>query len=93
MNTSRFAWIMVTVILPMAAAATAAGDIALAQADFGARMGPSRSPNVVIEEPRPPRPVIETEGRGEPQKCSSVNVTESRDGIQVPRTERNCDEH
>jgi len=73
-------------------AATAAGNIELAQADFGARMGPSRSPDVVIEEPRPPRPVIETEGRGEPQKCRSHNVTDSRDGIKDPRTERECDE-
>ena len=73
-------------------AATAAGNIELAQADFGARMGPSRSPDVVIEEPRPPRPVIETEGRGEPRKCRSVEVMEWRDGIQVTQTKRECDE-
>ena len=85
---------MLTAIISTAAttAVTAAGNNALAQADFGARMGPPRSPDVVIEEPRPPRPVIETEGRGEPQKCRSHNVTDSRDGIKDPRTERECDE-
>jgi hypothetical protein len=55
-------------------------------------MGPSRSPDVVIEEPRPPRAVIETEGRGEPRKCRSVEVMEWRDGIQVTQTKRECDE-
>jgi hypothetical protein len=93
MKTSRFAWLMLAVTFCAAPSlVTAAGNIELSQADFGARMGPSRSPNVVIEEPRPPRPVIETEGRGEPRKCRPVNVTEWRDGLQVTRTERDCDE-
>jgi hypothetical protein len=93
MKTSRFAWMMLAAVLSTApSCVTAAGNIELAQADFEARMGPSRSPDVVIEEPRPPRPVIETEGRGEPHKCRSVNVTEWRDGTQVTRTERECDE-
>jgi hypothetical protein len=55
-------------------------------------MGPPRSPDVVIEEPRPPHTVIETEGRGEPQKCRSVDITQWRDGIQVTRSEHECDE-
>jgi hypothetical protein len=93
MKTSRFAWLMLAATLAAAPSwVTAAGNIELAQADFGARMGPFRSPDVVIEEPRPPGPVIETEGRGEPRKCRSVNVTEWRDGTQVTRTERDCDE-
>jgi hypothetical protein len=62
----------------------------LAQADVGARMGPSRSPKVVIEEPRPPSVVIETEGRGEARNCRPVTVTERQDGVLVTRTERRC---
>ena len=63
----------------------------LAQADVDARMGPSRSPKVVIEEPRPPSVVIETEGRGEGQNCRPVTVTERQDGVVVTRTERRCE--
>jgi hypothetical protein len=94
MKTGRIVWVMVAVLLSSAPspAVMAAANVQLAQADFGARMGPARSPDVVIEEPRPPRAVIETEGRGEPHKCRSVNVTEWRDGEQVTRTERECDE-
>lgn len=94
MKTSRFAWMMLAATLSGAPSCpvTAAGNIELAQADFGARMGPVRSPDVLIEEPRPPRAVIETEGRGEPQNCRAVNITEWRDGIEVTRTERECDE-
>jgi hypothetical protein len=64
--------------------------VQLAQADFDARMGPSRSPKVVIEEPRPPSVVIETEGRGEARNCRPVTVTERQDGVLVTRTERRC---
>jgi hypothetical protein len=64
--------------------------IRLAQADVDVRMGPSRSPKVVIEEPRPPSVVIETEGRGEGRNCRPVTVTERQDGVLVPRTERRC---
>ena len=94
MKISRVAWFMVAAALSAARspAVTAANNIQLAQADFGARMGPPRSPGVVIEEPRPPRAAIETEGRGEPQKCRSVNITEWRDGVQITRTEQECDE-
>jgi len=94
MKTSWFAWMMLAATLSGAPSCPlpAAGNIELAQADFGARMGPSRSPDVVIEEPRPPRAVIETEGRGGPQNCRAVNITEWRDGIEVTRTERECDE-
>jgi hypothetical protein len=72
-----------------------ANTIQLAQVDLDARMGPSRSPDVVIEEPRPPSAVIETEGRGERRNCHSVTITEwqdgVRDGVKVTRTERQCD--
>jgi hypothetical protein len=76
-----------------------ADTIQLAQLDADARMGPSRSPDVVIEEPRPPSAVIETEGRGESRNCPSVTITERQDGVQdgvqegakVTRTEQRCD--
>ena len=69
------------------------GAIRVAQADLGARMGPTRSPNVVIEEPRPPNTVIETEGRSGRDNCHSVTVTERQDGVnvKVTRTEQQCD--
>jgi len=63
----------------------------LAQADVDARMGPWRSPKVVIEEPRPPNAAIETEGRGPAGNCRSVTVTERQDGVLVTRTERRCE--
>ena len=68
-----------------------ARDLGMAQADAGERMGPVRSPNVVIEEPRPPSVVIETEGRAQRDNCRSVIVTERHDGLEVTRTERRCD--
>jgi hypothetical protein len=68
-----------------------ADAIRLAQADADFRMGPSRSPKVVIEEPRPPNAAIETEGRGPPENCRPVTVTERQDGVLVRRTERRCD--
>jgi hypothetical protein len=63
----------------------------LAQADVDTRMGPSRSPKVVIEEPRPPAAAIETEGRGPVESCRPVTVTERQDGVLITRTERRCD--
>jgi hypothetical protein len=66
-------------------------DFHIAQADTGDRMGPVRSPNVVIEEPRPPSAAIETEGRAQRDNCRSVTVTERHDGLEVTRTERRCD--
>jgi hypothetical protein len=93
MRMSRFAGMTLAGALSAAASGAMAGThIQLAQADFGARMGPPRSPDVVIEEPRPPRSVIETEGRAEPRKCPSVNVPEPRDAKGTIRTERECDE-
>jgi hypothetical protein len=68
-----------------------ARNLRIAQADVGDRMGPARSPNVVIEEPRPPSVVIETEGRAQRDNCRAVTVTERHDGVEVTRTERRCD--
>jgi hypothetical protein len=70
----------------------AAGTIQLAQVDLDVRLGPSRSPDILIEEPRPPRAAIETEGRGERRNCRDVTITEWRDGINVTRTEQQCDD-
>src|SRR5689334_22021373 len=47
----------------------------LAQADPGGRIGPTPSPRVLIEEPRPPRAAIETEGRGERRNCRPLSTT------------------
>jgi hypothetical protein len=63
----------------------------IAQADVGDRMGPVRSPNVVIEEPRPPSAVIETEGRAQRDNCRPVTVTERHNGAEVTRTESRCE--
>jgi hypothetical protein len=63
----------------------------LAQVDLDMRMGPSRSPGVVIEDPRPPSAAIETEGRRERRHCRDVTITEWRDGIKVTWTEQQCD--
>jgi hypothetical protein len=68
-----------------------ASDSRVAQADAEDRMGPVRSPNVLIEEPRPPSVVIETEGRTQRDNCRAVTVTERHDGLEVTRTERRCD--
>jgi hypothetical protein len=98
MKTGRIALILLAATVSAAPCSTvrAADHIQLAQTDLSVRMGPPRSPDVVIEEPRPPQAVIETEGRGEhqgePRNCRSVNLMEWRDGVQVSRTERECDE-
>ena len=79
----------------LSAAIAEADTVRLAQVDVDVWMGPSRSPDVVIEEPRPPSAAIETEGRSERQSCPSVTITEWQDGVQdgvkVTRTEQQCD--
>jgi len=63
--------------------------------DAGGRMGPSRSRDVVIEEPRPPAAAVETEGRGERHNCRSEPITEWQDRTQQEvkptPTQRQCD--
>jgi hypothetical protein len=66
-----------------------------APGDAGTRMGPSRSRDVVIEEPRPPAPAVETEGRGDRHNCQSEPITEWQDpaqeGMKLTPTQRQCD--
>lgn len=69
----------------------ASETVRLAQLDSGARMGPQRSPRVLIEEPRPPRTVIETEGRGgEDRGCQSAPRAR-HDGTKLANPEPLCD--
>jgi hypothetical protein len=87
---SLLAMVSLSVVL-LALESIEAADFRVAQADAGDRMGPVRSPNVVIEEPRPPCAVIETEGRTQRDNCRSVIVRERQDGLEVTRTERRCE--
>jgi uncharacterized protein YraI len=94
MRTSVLALVTAAAMLSavsLRAAIAEADTIRLAQVDVDVRMGPSRSPDVVIEEPRPPSAAIETEGRRERQNCHSVTITEWQDGVRVTRTEQQCD--
>jgi hypothetical protein len=68
-----------------------AKDLAPGQADVDTRIGPRRSPNVVIEEPRPPLGVLETEGRNEHRNCRSASVSDSPDGAKTTSGEPQCD--
>jgi hypothetical protein len=82
----------VALSIGLGAASGAAGTIRLAQADNqDAKMGPVASPKVVIEEPRPPSAVIETEGRGEDRNCRPATTTERQDGTKVAKPERRCE--
>jgi hypothetical protein len=69
----------------------AADTSQLAQVDLDVPLGPSRSPDVVIEDPRPPSAAIETEGRGERRPCRDVAITERPDDEDATRTEQRCD--
>jgi hypothetical protein len=94
MRTSVFALMTAAAMLSavsLRAAGAEVGAIRLAQVDVDVWMGPSRSPDIVIEEPRPPSAAIETEGRGEHRNCHAVTVTEWQDGVKVTRTEQQCD--
>jgi hypothetical protein len=68
-----------------------AKDLAPGQVDVDGRVGPRRSPDVVIEAPRPPTGAIETEGRGEHRNCRSVIAGDSPDGTKITSTEQPCD--
>ena len=94
MRTSVVALMTAAAMLPdvcLRAEIAMAEGIRLAQADVDVSMGPSRSPNVVIEEPRPPSAVIETDGRRDRQNCHPVTITERQDGVKVTWTEQRCD--
>ena len=81
----------VALSIGLGAASGMAGTIRLAQADADTKMGPVASPKVVIEEPRPPSAVIETEGRGENRNCRPATTTERQDGTKVAKPERRCE--
>jgi hypothetical protein len=71
---------------------SASDTIRLAQLDSDTtRLGPQRSPRVVIEEPRPPRSAIETEGRGESRRCRSEATAGRQDGEKPGDPDRRCD--
>jgi hypothetical protein len=94
MRTSGLALMTAAAVLSaisLPAGLTAADAIQLAQVDLDVRMGPSCSPDVVIEDPRPPSSAIETEGRAERLNCRDVTITEWQDGVKVTRTEQQCD--
>jgi hypothetical protein len=87
--------IMITAALlglsPVHGGSEATDGTALAQADLDMRAGPDRTPNVLVEEPRPPSIVIETEGRGERPFCRDVVISEWREGVNVTRTAQRCE--
>jgi hypothetical protein len=70
----------------------ASDTIRLAQLDSDTtRLGPQRTPRVVIEEPRPPRSAIETEGRGEGRRCRSAATAGRQDGGKPVDLDHLCD--
>lgn len=73
---------------PLLAGTAAADPIRLAQVDV--EIGGHPRSGVVIEHPRRPGVVIESEGRAR-HDCRSVTVKEWRNGARVTRTERRCD--
>jgi hypothetical protein len=94
MRTSGLALMTAAAVLSaisLRAGLAAADAIQLAQVNLEVWMGPSRSPDVVIEDPRPPSAAIETEGRGERLNCRDVTITEWQDGVKVTRAEQQCD--
>ena len=81
---------MKTVMLASATIAAVVLGIGFGAAS-GAKIGPVASPKVVIEEPRPPSAVIETEGRGEDRNCRAAAATERQDGTKVAKPDRRCE--
>jgi hypothetical protein len=70
---------------------TNAAVIRTAQLDLNLRRTPQPTPNVVIEEPRPPSVTIETEGRAGDRNCHSTIASERSDQAKVIDPERVCD--
>jgi hypothetical protein len=82
------------VLASLSSGTSVAGEtntIRIAQADPGARRIPEPAPQVVIEEPRPPRAAIETEGRGDGRHCRSAIAAERHEPAKVTDPERLCD--
>jgi hypothetical protein len=63
-----------------------ASPIRVAEADTAAPMAPLRSPGTVIEQPRPPRAAIETEGRSEHRDCHDLPTAEPNGRRRAPGT-------
>src|SRR5262245_47261454 len=66
-------------------------DLTPGQYDVDSRAGPRRSPDVVVEEPRPPLTAIETEGRGEHRNCRSATVGDLQGASKVTPPEQPCE--
>jgi hypothetical protein len=66
-------------------------DLAPGQYDVDGQLGPRRSPNVVIEEPRPSTTVLETEGRGENRDCRSAVAGDSAASAKITSPDQPCD--
>ena len=67
-------------------------DLAPGQVDVDGRVRPRQSPDVVVEEPRPPSGVIETEGRGGHRNCRSVIAGDSQDATKITSGGPPCDQ-
>jgi hypothetical protein len=76
---------------PLLGRPAAGADVNIAQLERNMQTGPSRSPKVLIEEPRPPSAAIETEGRGQHRNCRDIAIAERQNGVSVTRTEQHCD--
>ena len=78
-------------LAPLPTTDAAVNTVRTAQLDLNLRRTPQPTPNVVIEEPRPPSVTIETEGRAGDRNCHSTIASERRDQAKVIDPERVCD--
>jgi hypothetical protein len=78
-------------LAPMLTTNAAVTTIRTAQLDLNLRRTPQPTPNVVIEEPRPPIVTIETEGRAGDGNCHSTIASERGDQAKITDPERVCD--
>jgi hypothetical protein len=78
-------------LAPLPTSNAGVNAIRTAQLDLNLRRTPQPTPNVVIEEPRPPSVTDETEGRAGDRNCHSTIASERRDQAKVIDPERVCD--
>jgi hypothetical protein len=78
-------------LAPLPTTNAAVNTVRTAQLDLNPRRTPQPTPNVVIEEPRPPSVTDETEGRAGDRNCHSTIASERRDQAKVIDPERVCD--
>jgi hypothetical protein len=78
-------------LAPLPTTDAAANTVRTAQLDLNPRRTPQPTPNVVIEDPRPPSVTDETEGRAGDRNCHSTIASERRDQAKVIDPERVCD--